>query len=364
MSSPMSKVLIVNNRYPGPKRKHQATFIRSIETAIREAGLDPDLLVNDRNHPSGIRKWLDSLFFLFKIRSSFKWKEADFFYLNHFTQYHPFIPKKYRKDEGRTVIHWHGSDLYPQTAFSRWLSRRVWKRMPRRVTHIVPSKDFGERLESELGISSYRVSPSGGVDTAHFRPSSQNREGPLVLGFAGRLSKEKGAPLLLKVLDEIDRIRNAAGRQVVINYIAYGEEAEDFLPALRSSGVGREFEPIPKEEMSRFYQDLDILFFPTRRESLGLTALEAMSCGVPVVGTYDLALKDYLIPGRTGEGFPMDDHEKAIEALIRCISRLGNYEPRDFVIEHYSREKVIEFYREFFQELEQNLAKKKKVQNS
>jgi glycosyltransferase involved in cell wall biosynthesis len=347
----MGYVLIVNNRYPGPKRKHQATFIRSIETAIQEAGFPTELLVNRRNFTKGLAKWFDSLLFLFKVRNSRKWQGADLFYLNHFTQYFLFIPAAHRRKADRMVIHWHGSDLYPQTRFSRWISRKAWKRIPEEATHIVPSKDFGERLGSKLGVSSYYVSPSGGVDTEQFAPGSKKDDERLVLGFAARLTREKGAPFLMKVLKESERIARAAQKPVAIKYIAHGDEADRYLPGLRGSGLGIECEPFPKEEMPKFYEDVDLLLFPTRRESLGLTALEAMSCGIPVVGTNDFAVKDYLISGYTGEAFPLDDHEEGIEAVIRCVSNLDRYDPRALVVKHYSREKVVEFYRSLLEEL-------------
>lgn len=348
----MASVLVVNNRYPVPERPHQATFIKSINEAIEDAGFRTRLLVNTLNATSGIKKGLDSLHFAFKVRTSNYWEQTDLYYLNHFTQYYLFIPKKYRRRPHRTVIHWHGSDLFPQTPFSRWLSHRSWERIPKETTHIVPSSDFGERLQKELTIQNLYISPSGGVDTEHFAPApKKEHKNALVLGFASRLTVEKGAPFLLKILEEMERIRETAGKPVIIKYIDQGDEASAYSPKLKASGYGVDFAPFPKERMPEFYQDVDVMLFPTRRESLGLAALEAMSCGVPLVGTDDFALREYLISGKTGESFPLDDHETGIEALIRCISQKGIYDPRAFVLEHYSRERVIEFYRELFEHL-------------
>jgi glycosyltransferase involved in cell wall biosynthesis len=107
---------------------------------------------------------------------------------------------------------------------------------------------------------------------------------------------------------------------------------------------------MPTNEMYKFYQDIDVLLFPTMRkqESLGLVSLEAMSCGKPVIGTDAFAIKEYVIEGVSGERFVLNDYKSFIEAFIHVAKNINKYSPREIVIEKYSKKSVIDFYRNFF----------------
>lgn len=75
-----------------------------------------------------------------------------------------------------------------------------------------------------------------------------------------------------------------------------------------------------------------------------------MACGVPVVGTDDFALKEYIISGKTGERFPMGDYEAFYVAVKKCIENYDLYSTTDFVRSCYSRESVVEGYQKFLSE--------------
>lgn len=44
----------------------------------------------------------------------------------------------------------------------------------------------------------------------------------------------------------------------------------------------------------------DVFAFPTRREGLGLAALEAMYCGLPVIASNTRGIRDYMVDGKSG----------------------------------------------------------------
>ena len=98
--------------------------------------------------------------------------------------------------------------------------------------------------------------------------------------------------------------------------------------------------------MSNFYNAIDMLVFPTKGESLGLVGLEAMCCNKPVVGTNKFALPEYIISGLTGETFEYNNLNSLKLSLVKCINALQTYHARDFVLENYSRKKVVEQYKE------------------
>ena len=83
---------------------------------------------------------------------------------------------------------------------------------------------------------------------------------------------------------------------------------------------------VPREEMSAWYRSADVLVAAPWYEPFGLTPLEAMACGVPVVGTAVGGLTDTVVDGLTGDLVPPRDPE----ALGAAVRRLLADRPRRF----------------------------------
>lgn len=79
---------------------------------------------------------------------------------------------------------------------------------------------------------------------------------------------------------------------------------------------------IPHDELPQYYNDMDVLVFPTERdaESLGLVGLEALACGVPVIGSAIAALPGYIEHGRNGFLFPPGDSDALFSCLVHFFS--------------------------------------------
>ncbi len=68
---------------------------------------------------------------------------------------------------------------------------------------------------------------------------------------------------------------------------------------------------VPREEMGRWYRSADLLVAAPWYEPFGLTPLEAMACGVPVVGTAVGGIRDTVVDGTTGDLVPARDPQRA-----------------------------------------------------
>jgi len=115
--------------------------------------------------------------------------------------------------------------------------------------------------------------------------------------------------------------------------------------------------PVTNAELPPFYQEADICVFPSGdREGFGLVLVEALGCSCPVVATDLPAVRDVVIPGRTGLLVP----EKSPESLAECISgllenterreSLGR-EGRQFVLVRYDWAIIAAAYSRFLEEL-------------
>jgi alpha-1,6-mannosyltransferase len=143
---------------------------------------------------------------------------------------------------------------------------------------LAPSKVMMERLR-DIGVDQARHQPLG-VDTSIFKPECRDdglrmrlglpREARLLV-YAGRFTQEKKLPLLF---DAVHRL----GHPYYLLMVGSGSA----LPA--SSRVIRlPFQRNP-QALAGVLASCDLLVHPGDQETFGLVVLEAMACGVPVVG--------------------------------------------------------------------------------
>ena len=163
------------------------------------------------------------------------------------------------------------------------------------------------------------VIPQFGVDPDLFSPPELPRSGeePFTVGFAGRLVAEKGGAVLLDALAQLPvawRLRIAGDGP---------EKAALIAQAGRSGAADRlSFVALPSTEMPNYYRGLDALAIPslTRpnwKEQFGRVIVEAMACGVPVVGSDSGAIPDVI--GDAGRVVPEGD-VTALSAALRDLA--------------------------------------------
>jgi glycosyltransferase involved in cell wall biosynthesis len=97
----------------------------------------------------------------------------------------------------------------------------------------------------------------------------------------------------------------------------------------------------------------DVFALSSREESFGLSALEAMACGTPVVSTDAGGVKEVVEHGLSGLLSPVDDM-KAFAANIALLlndrgaaQRMG-HAAREQALERFRREKVVVLYEELY----------------
>ena len=104
-----------------------------------------------------------------------------------------------------------------------------------------------------------------------------------------------------------------------------------------------------QEDVSSIIPLADLYLLLSEHESFGLTALEAMSCEVPVVGTSGSGMEGFLGDGAAGLLFPVGDISAMVDG---CLRILGNPElakkmgkqGRARVIEEYHVDKIVDRY--------------------
>jgi len=150
---------------------------------------------------------------------------------------------------------------------------------------------YADFMPGYLGIprEKIRVVPLG-INPNGFEMRDSNRSGPFTIGFLGRIAPEKG----LHVLAEAYRLMRKSGELPAGRLEAAGYMAADCKPYLekiqkdlKEAGLGQEFRYhgiIDRAEKIAFLRGLDVMSLPaTYDEPKGVSLLESMACGVPVV---------------------------------------------------------------------------------
>jgi glycosyltransferase involved in cell wall biosynthesis len=145
------------------------------------------------------------------------------------------------------------------------------------------------------GARDVRVIPNG-VDLP---PVAGDEDEPPHIVYAGRLSKEKG------VLELVEATR---GLPLIV--------AGDGPLRARVPGA-RGF--VPRDEVERLLARAAVVACPSRREGFGVTCLEAMAHGKPVVASAVGGLLDLVVDGETGLLVPSRDPRALRGALERLL---------------------------------------------
>lgn len=188
---------------------------------------------------------------------------------------------------------------------------------------------------ADLGIgpaAKMQVLGSGssvGVDLERFSPGiSDVRERfglPLestVLGFVGRLTRDKGVPELLDAFEQLLWKRP----DTYLMLVGWFDAAEDALgKALRNRIVSHPrivctgFVP----DTAPYYRAMDIMILPTLREGFPNAVLEASASGLPVISTLSTGACDAVVPEVTGLLVPAACPEAIVEAAGRLLGDMG-----------------------------------------
>src|SRR5919199_3481440 len=164
------------------------------------------------------------------------------------------------------------------------------------------------------------------------------------LFFIGRANWEKGLDLAIRVAMRAGRRLVMAGKMTEERERAYYAEQVD--PWLRRGGRIELLGEITQEERCALYCDAaGTLFTSQWEEPFGLTMVESMACGTPVLALRRGAAREVIVDGVTG--FLAVDED----GLVAAVGRLGEIDPhacRRHAAAHFSVETMVRGYLEVY----------------
>ena len=246
------------------------------------------------------------------------------------------------------ILHLQGPpDFYERNVIARCILKNVAE------IYISPSHGI-ERQLVKLSVPKYKVRylPNG-INTDIFYPSKK-KENNLIL-FVGRIQPLKGLHVFLKSLRYLKKPIHLVivgppswNRTYFKNVSAtMNKVQEKTVHAVTYLGE------LEREEIIKWYQRASVLVRPDLYGgSGGLTSLEALACGTPVIGTGNEIVKD----GVNGILVPPNDAVKLAKSIQYLLDnedvrkKLGK-EGRRWIIENLSSEVIVERLSQIYKEL-------------
>lgn len=158
--------------------------------------------------------------------------------------------------------------------------------------------------------------------------------GEYVILFVGKLAAFKGVDTLLRTARRYERL---ADREFITLIAGDGEERESLSELHKQLGLRNTFflGNQKQDELRRLYNAADVFVMPSRREPFGLVALEAMACGLPVVGSNEGGLPEF-INSQVGTLVSPEDEESFCAAILNELTRHHTEPERRDIIAHYA----------------------------
>ncbi|HEX3651177.1 MAG TPA: glycosyltransferase [Pseudonocardiaceae bacterium] len=197
--------------------------------------------------------------------------------------------------------------LFSHERLDRWLAARLpgaWRLAGPTLDGAVArwNRQLAGRFDVVVVTSAYAAAEFGdtrvcrvplGVDLDTFRPGATLFDnGPIRLAYAGRVSQEKNPGAVIEAVKLL--VRNGTDVRLDV----YGTGAA--LPAIRRAAHGL---PVVchghvagRAELAGRLAAADVAFAPSPAETFGLSVLEALACGTPVVAAHTGGAAELLAP--------------------------------------------------------------------
>jgi glycosyltransferase involved in cell wall biosynthesis len=258
----------------------------------------------------------------------------------------------------RRVYMLRGLKLERSRGFKHWILLTA-ERVACACAHVVLCNSKSLRAEA-LALS---LAPAGkllvlgegssnGVDVERFSPGPSNvrdkfsisRDVPVV-GFVGRLTRDKGLPELIQAFDRI-LLAEPSTHLLLVGWFDAAEDALNAELRTRILSHSRIHCTGFVSDSAPYYRAMDVMVLPTWREGFPNAVLEASATGIPVVTTESTGARDAVVPEVTGLLIPPGYPEAIYESVVKLLRdperrfHMGRA-ARAWVVENYSEERVL-----------------------
>lgn len=232
-------------------------------------------------------------------------------------------------------------DLQSATTWRRKITLRRWYgflRMQERVARRIPtlltvSANSADDIRTAFGVDAERIHTIPlGVDTEIFQPPSTRRVEGRIVCVASADAPLKGVPTLLEAVAKLRTERSV--ELVLVSKLAPGGATERLIDDLAIGDIVRTVSGIDDAELAALLASAEVAAVPSLYEGFSLPAVEAMSCGTPLVASRAGAIPEVVGDGgvlvppgdaqqlAVGLGALLDDPDRRRELGERARARV------------------------------------------
>jgi len=179
-----------------------------------------------------------------------------------------------------------------------------------------------------------------------------------IITFIGRLVAEKG------IIELIDAFSILKKQRTDIKLLMIGEtlqsdrdkKTKDIIKqTIQTNGLEKDIIFTGyRKDTAKLLSITDAFVLPSHREGMPVSSLEAMSMGIPVVGTNIRGLREEIIEGKTGYIVPLKNPEQLATAIEKALNQFNPPDEtiRKHIIENFDEKKVLEKQIKIYDEIE------------
>jgi glycosyltransferase involved in cell wall biosynthesis len=181
---------------------------------------------------------------------------------------------------------------------------------------------ISEAQRTHLPHARWVATVHNGIDLGHF--TWKDRPGSY-LAFLGRVSPEKGLPRAIEIARAVDMPLRIAAKVDPVDKAYFTETIKPMLRDPRVEYLGE----IDERQKNEFLGNAYAYLFPiTWPEPFGITMIEAMACGTPVIAMARGSVPEVVVHGRTG--FICRSVREMVDA-IHQVGQLSRRACREYV---------------------------------
>lgn len=164
----------------------------------------------------------------------------------------------------------------------------------------------------------------------------------------GRLCNQKGFDLLIKAMKIFCEKNNTFG----LDIYGEGRDYHQLKWLIKKYHLTSKIKIIkPQSNLATLYKNYDVFLLSSRYEGFGLVTIEAMQCGLPVIGYDILANKDLIKDQVNGFLVPCYDVKKYAESMLKMVQekdKLSYYAKKaQLISKNFNSEKILKKWQKF-----------------
>lgn len=324
------KVLVLSNMYPTEKAKSFGIFVKNQVAALRERGLEVDVLAVTNPSMKKIDVMIKYAIWFWQVLVHVFWKGNRYDVVHvHYVFPTGLLGLLYKKVwNTRLIVTAHGGDIERMAHKSERIHRWTMRILQEADHVIAVGPKLAEQIHDQFGVPKQSISIINmGVNRNIFRPMEKEearkrcgiQESTIPIVYVGNIIEQKG---LLELVSAFSLLRedypNAS--LYMIGARKDGAFYERLMQTIATHRVDDVYvlDAMNQSELAIWMAAAEVFVLPSHLEGFGLVALEAMSCHTPVVGS-DVGGLAYLLRDGAGVLVAPRNVQSLYEGLKRVI---------------------------------------------